>query len=83
MILHPALAEEPLGAVLLRIERCVCERNCMKPKWFLILGVILIVVGTAWFLHSLGVGGGSGSVLVILAGFCCFVVAIVVDLVRK
>src|SRR5579871_1687282 len=44
----------------------------MNPKWFLILGAILIVAGAAWFLHSLGIGGGSGSVLVILAGFSSY-----------
>ncbi|HKS76439.1 MAG TPA: hypothetical protein VJQ82_24710 [Terriglobales bacterium] len=55
----------------------------MKPKWLLIIGVILIVVGTAWFLRSVGMGGGYGSVLVVLAGFCCVVAGIVLHLANR
>lgn len=55
----------------------------MKPKWLLIVGVILIVIGTAWFLQAVGIGGGYGSVLVVLAGFCCVVVSIVLHLVKR
>ena len=52
----------------------------MTPKWLLIVGLILLVVGATWFLHSVGMGGGSGSVLLILAGFCCLMGAVVLHL---
>jgi high-affinity Fe2+/Pb2+ permease len=55
----------------------------MKPKWLLIVGLILIAIGATRFLQSLGIGGGSGSVLVILGGFCFLVAAIVLYLVRR
>jgi drug/metabolite transporter (DMT)-like permease len=55
----------------------------MKPKWLLIIGVILIILGTAWFLRSVGMGGGYGAVLVVLAGFCCVVAGIVLHLIRR
>jgi hypothetical protein len=49
------------------------------PKRLLITGIILISVGITW---PLGIGG-SGSVFVFLAGFCCLLAAVVLYLFGK
>ncbi len=52
----------------------------MKPKYLLILGLILTGVGVVWFFRSLGLGGGFGSVLVLLIGLGCCVATLLVYL---
>lgn len=55
----------------------------MTPKWLPIIGVILVVVGAAWFLQSVGIGGGFAPVLVAMAGFCCIVAGIFLHLIKE
>ena len=50
------------------IAGVLLQQGDMKPKWLLIIGVILMIVGTAWFLQSVEMGGGYGSILAVLAG---------------
>jgi hypothetical protein len=55
----------------------------MRPKHLLVSGLILIAVGAVWFFRSLGLGGGSGSVLVLLIGIACCIAALVIYAIRR
>jgi len=55
----------------------------MRPKHLLLSGLILIVLGAIWFFRSLGLGGGSGSVLVLLIGSGLCIASLVIYIVDR
>jgi hypothetical protein len=54
----------------------------MTSTQLLSIGMILIAVGIVWFFRSLGLGGGSGSIVVLLIGIAFCAAALIVHLRR-
>jgi hypothetical protein len=54
----------------------------MTSTHLLSIGLILIAVGIVWFIRSLGLGGGSGSIVVLLIGITFCAAALIVHLRR-
>lgn len=55
----------------------------VPPKAFAIAGVMAVVIGFFWFFQTLGSGGASGAVSLMIIGTILVAGAVVVAVVRK